>query len=57
VTHDLDLLTAKNGFPELIVKHCYVKISLYHVEKQTDTQTNGGENRTPRLPSVWVINN
>ena len=23
-------------------------------KKQTDTQTNGGKNRTPRLPTAWV---
>jgi len=36
----------------VIIMHHFLK---YRVETQTDTQTNGGKNRTPRLPSAWTI--
>jgi len=59
---DLWLLIPKNEFQRLIVKHMYVKfdvascIGFWDIErKQTDTQTNGGENRT-RVTAVGVGN-
>jgi len=57
MTLTLDLLTTRNGFPELMVAHFYVKFDdpscivflRYHVEKQTTNRyVNIAEN-----PNRW----
>jgi len=67
MTRDLNPWSFKtNGFPGLMVKNVYVKFSeinwirfwdIVWKNRQTDKQTNGGENPSSWLALAWVMAN